>query len=152
MNMKRLMVAIALTSALAAPVGAEPPVAFRAKTSVSDTNVGGAFPVFQQVVSGDGEGTHFGRFSVHFEWQVNVVTLNGVGTFTLTWADGSTLFGTATATSIVVDGMAYIAETCVITGGTGRFEEATGVIVGGRVLTIATNLSSASYEGTIQLP
>jgi len=39
----------------------------------------------------------------------------------------------------------------VITGGTGRFANSTGMFVGARVLTIATNTSSGVFEGTIDL-
>ena len=113
--------------------------------------------MFLQVLEGSGQATHLGRFTVEARWQVNVVTGTAVGTFTLTAANGETLVGTATGTSAILDGLAYITETCVITGGTGRFAEATGAFVTARVLTLAsppgsaTEESTASFTGTIKL-
>jgi hypothetical protein len=109
--------------------------------------------VFLQVLGGSGEATHLGRFTVEAQWHVNVLTGTGVGTFTLTGANGDTLVGTATGTSVILDGLAYITETCVITEGTGRFAGATGTFVTARVLTLTPPgtpaESTASFQGTI---
>ena len=115
--------------------------------------LGGAFPVFLRSLSGKGHATHLGRFTTTVEWQLNVLTdpVGGVGLFTLTAANGDTLFGTITGLATVVDGIAYIQETHTITGGTGRFAGATGTFVGGRVLVEATGMYASSFDGTIDL-
>lgn len=157
MTMKSLLAAIALAAAISQPAMAQGPVPFRGTYESSEFQGGGTFPVFLQVLGGSGEATHLGRFSVEAKWEVNVVTGTGVGTFTLTAANGATLVGTATGTSVIIDGLAYITETCVITGGTGRFAGATGMFVTARVLTLTphpeteTAESTASFQGTITL-
>ena len=74
-----------------------------------------------------------------------------MGSFTLTAANGDTLFGTSTGLGTVVDGIAYIQETHTITGGTGRFAGATGTFAAGRVLVEATGIFASSFDGTIDL-
>lgn len=157
MTMKRLLAAIALTAAISQPALAQGPVPFRGTYEALESQRGGTFPVFLQVLGGSGEAAQLGRFTLAAQWYVNVVTGTGVGTFTLTGANGDTLAGNATGTSVILDGLAYITETCVITGGTGRFAEATGTFVTARVLTLTaqpeTDIaeSTASFQGTIKL-
>ena len=157
MTMKNLLAAIALAAAISQPAMAQGPVPFRGTYASLESQSGGTFPVFLQVLDGSGEATHLGRFTVEAQWYVNVLTGGGLGTFTLTGANGDTLVGTATGTSVVIEGLAYITETCVITGGTGRFAGATGAFVTARVLTLTahpetdTAESTASFQGTIKL-
>ena len=157
MTMKSLLAAISLAAAISQPAMAQGPVPFRGTYESLESQGGGTFPVFLQVLRGSGEATHLGSFTVEAQWYVNVITGTGVGTFTLTAANGATLAGTGTGTSVIVDGLAYIAETCVITGGTGRFAGATGAFVTARVLTLTAHPetdiaeSSASFQGTIKL-
>jgi hypothetical protein len=150
MTMKSLVMAIAIT-ATAAPVLAQGPLPFRASTSSSEYNAGFTFPIARQILNGEGHATHLGRFRIDAEWDVNVLTLDAVGTFTLTSASGDTVSGTASGAAVVVDGIAYISETCVITSGTGRFAKATGTFVGARVLDTAAGTSEAAYSGRIDL-
>ena len=77
--------------------------------------------------------------------------VEGSGSFTLTAANGDTLFGTSTGLGTVVDGIAYIHETHTVTGGTGRFAGATGTFAAGRVLDLATGIFASSFDGTIDL-
>ena len=157
MTMKNLLAAIALAAAISQPAMAQGPVPFKGTYESLESQNGGTFPVFLQVLRGTGDATHLGRFTVEAQWYVNVLTGTGVGTFTLTAADGATLVGTATGTSVSLDGLAYITETSVITGGTGRFAGATGAFVNARVLTLPAHPetdmaeSTASFQGTIKL-
>ncbi len=157
MTMKSLLAAIALAAVISQPAMARGPVPFKGTYESSEFAGGGTFPVFLQVLGGSGNATHLGRFTVEAQWQVNVLTGIGVGTFTLTGANGDTLVGTATGTSVILDGVAYITETCMITGGTGRFAGATGAFVTARVLALASppgseaEESTASFQGTIKL-
>jgi hypothetical protein len=157
MTMKSLMAAIALAAAISQPAMAQNPLPFRGTYESSESSGGGTFPVFLQVLGGSGQATHLGRFTVAAKWHVNVLTGTAVGTFRLTAASGDTLVGTANGTSVMLDGLAYITEICVITGGTGRFSGATGTFVTARVLTLAPQPgtapeeSTASFRGTIKL-
>jgi hypothetical protein len=149
--MKSIMTAVLLTAAIASPVLAQEQVPFRGTFEAIEYTSGGAFPLFVQSLSGKGHATHLGRFTVTSELHINVLTLVGSGVFTLTAANGDTLFGTITGLATVVEGIAYIQETHTITGGTGRFADATGTFVAGRVLVDATGMSASSFDGTIDL-
>jgi hypothetical protein len=149
--MKSIVLAIAIATATAPPVLAQGPLPFKGRASTSEDLAGGTFPNLLVALSGNGVGTQLGNFAIAAEWQVSVLTGTGVGTFTLTSANGDTIVGTGTGTSVVVDGIRYITETCVITGGTGRFAKATGTFVVARVLTEATHTSVATFLGTIDL-
>jgi hypothetical protein len=151
--MKSIMTAVLLTAAIASPVLAQAQVPFRGTVEGVDSGSGGAFPVFLRSLSGTGHASHLGQFTMTAEWQVNVLTdpAEGVGSFTLTAANGDTLFGTSTGPGIVVDGIAYIQETHTITGGTGRFAGATGTFAAGRVLVEATGIYASSFDGIIDL-
>ena len=151
--MKSIMKAVLLTAAIASPVLAQGEAPFRGTFEAVEFTSGGAFPVFVQSMSGTGHATHLGRFTVTTEWHVNVLTypVEATGSFTLTAANGDTLFGTTTGLATVVEDIAYIQETHTITDGTGRFAGATGTFVAGRVLVQATGVSTSSFEGTIDL-
>ena len=151
--MKSIMAAVLLTAAIASPVLAQGQVPFRGTLEGVDSDAGGAFPVFLRSVSGGGHASLLGRFTMTAEFQVNVLfdPVEGMGSFTLTAANGDTLFGTSTGLGVVIEGIAYIKETHTITGGTGRFANATGTFVAGRVLVEATGMFASSFEGTIDL-
>jgi hypothetical protein len=68
--------------------------------------------------------------------------------------NGDTLVGTATGKAVAIGEFASIAQTCFITGGTGRFVDTKGGFVTARVLALApgsTEQSEASFHGTITL-
>src|SRR4051812_6545684 len=118
--MKSIMTAVLLSAAIASPVLAQKPVPFRGTIEGVDSDSGGVFPVLLRSLSGTGEAAHLGQFTMTAEWQVNVLTypVEGLGSFTLTAANGDTLVGTSTGLATVVEGIAYIQETHTITGGT----------------------------------
>ena len=72
------------------------------------------------------------------------------------WRDGAGLDeipnpATGQAT-LVAPGVLSIAETGVITGGTGRFAGATGSFTGDRKFFIATGVTTGSFTGTVSSP
>jgi hypothetical protein len=150
--MKSIMAALLLTATIASPALAQE-VPFRGTVEGIDSDAGGTFPVFDRSLSGRGQASLLGRLTLTAEWQINVLTdpVEGVGSFTLTAANGDTLFGTSTGLGVVVGGFAYIQETHTITGGTGRFADATGTFAAGRVLVEATGMYASSFDGTIDL-
>jgi hypothetical protein len=149
--MKSIITAVLLTAAIASPALAQGQLPFRGTFEAIEYTSGGAFPLFVQSLSGKGQATHLGRFTVTTVYHINVLTLEGEGVSTLTAANGDALFGTSSGTATVGEGIAYIHETYTITGGTGRFAGATGTFVAGRVLVEATGMSASSFDGTIDL-
>jgi hypothetical protein len=112
------------------------------------------FPIALIDLTGTGNATHLGRYTVHLQAELNLLTLSGTGTGTLVAADGSTLFleGSGQGTLMEDPMFVSIVETYTITGGTGRFAGATGNVTIERVINRETKISSGTISGMIVLP
>lgn len=111
------------------------------------------FPTLYVHGSGTGNGTHLGRFTLTWDWVVDLPSLSGVGAITFRAANGDRLF------TRVDDGQAYPTEdpsvlrftrTHIITGGTGRFAGASGSFYAEGFLLDET-YNFLSFEGTTVL-
>jgi hypothetical protein len=104
-------------------------------------------------LTGSGEATHLGRFTLSAEFTVvpapPVSTASGTATWTS--ANGDEIFTTLTGEAVITFPHAAIVETYTITGGTGRFADASGTLVMERSLDLLTFASTASITGTISL-
>lgn len=102
-------------------------------------------------LTGRGTATHLGKYTLVADITVNTSTLIGVGTLTLTAANGDALTATVVGRATITGGgtSAVIVETATITGGTGRFAGATGSFTITRAISFITNVSSGSFDGTI---
>jgi hypothetical protein len=123
---------------------------FHGSIEATETETG-SFPVLSVTLTGEGNATHLGKYSAIFTFHLDLRTISGVGSFTLTAANGDTLFGDLAGHGTVGNGLVMISETGTITGGTGRFAEASGSFVVTRTLVQATGVSSGSFDGTIDL-
>jgi hypothetical protein len=110
-------------------------------------------PTIDVQSTGGGEATHLGRFTATFHALVTLPAGTAVGEFTFVAANGDRLFATFTGQSAPtnVAGVVSIHEIATITGGTGRFENATGSFTIDRLLNQVTHISSGSFSGTIDL-
>jgi len=130
------------------PAAAAQPLPFKGRLEGSQTLTPLQPPFGAVNGSADGTATHLGHFTVVFPHTVNFATRTGVGTYTFTAADGDTL--TAAFTGQAQGGpLVSIEEHATITGGTGRFEGATGTFVVQRNFNQATGRTHGSFEGTI---
>ena len=87
--------------------------------------------------------------------QVNLVTGDGTATYTLTGANGDTVVIEMEALTTNIPGGVTFAGSYTVTGGTGRFAQATGsgALSGQAIFTSATGgLGSFSIVGTISSP
>jgi hypothetical protein len=84
------------------------------------------FPIATILREAEGEATHLGRFTVTGEYFVNVLDASATGTFTITAANGDQLFITSIGHSLQPPSLKETVEDVTVTGGTGRFEGATG--------------------------
>jgi hypothetical protein len=100
---------------------------------------------------GTGEATQLGRFKLTSDFIVDSTTATAIGTATWTAANGDRIFTTTNGQAVVVFPVATITETSAITGGTGRFAEASGSFVLHRSVNLLTLISSGSITGTISL-
>src|SRR5215212_1375245 len=133
--MKRLVlisVAAAALVAAAAPARAGDRIAFRATDSGSFVFAPTSDPAIVATTDvGVGHATHLGRFTLQASENVNLATLGVTGgTYTLTAANGDTVYGTYAGSAAPTADPAVITYvvTGPILGGTGRFAGATGFL------------------------
>jgi hypothetical protein len=108
------------------------------------------FPIRSITREGGGTATYLGKYTEHITMQINVLALHGIGAATFTAANGDTLTAT-------VDGQATrtspttlsIVEVYTITGGTGRFADATGTFTLNSTVDQPTGVSSGTFSGSI---
>lgn len=98
-----------------------------------------------------GTGTKLGRFTMELPHTVNFATASATGTCTIVAANGDVLTGDFTGQA-QVGPIVSIVEHVTITGGTGRFEGATGTFVITRTFDPAAGMTTGSFEGTISAP
>ena len=144
------MTALFLTAALAGPAAAEQQVPF--KGSVQAVEIYDVqFPTMFVDTSGSGNATHLGRFTVTWEFTVNLLNGAGIGSAHFIAANGDSVFteslgqGDPTETPDVN----LVVETHTITGGTGRFAGATGSFTLERLVDLSRAITAGSFDGTI---
>jgi hypothetical protein len=139
--------AVSLASVAVSAVAAETP--FRGTVNAVETGQV-VFPSLFLDREGTGTATYLGRYTEHVVMQINVPTLSSIGAATFTAANGDTLtasvVGQATRTGPTV---LSIVEVYTITGGTGRFADATGGFTLESTLEQATGVSTGTFSGAI---
>jgi hypothetical protein len=98
----------------------------------------------------EGEGTHLGRFEIALPHTVNFATSTATGICTIVAADGSTLTASFTGQA-QVGPIVTIVEQATITGGTGRFVDASGTFTIDRTFEPATGRTAGAFRGTLQM-
>jgi hypothetical protein len=103
---------------------------------------------------GGGIATHLGRFTVTWEFTVNLADGTGAGTAHYVAANGDSIFTTVVGQSepTGTPGVFHITEIQIITGGTGRFAGAKGSFTVDRLIDFTTLVSAGSIHGTITSP
>lgn len=145
-----LGVVLTLAVAMAGPVAARSQVPFRGSMSGTATVTPIAPPIVSVLLVTSGEANQLGHFTLRAPHTVNQATLTASGVYTFTAADGSTLTATLSgAATMVAPGQLAIAETGIITGGTGRFDGATGRFSTQRTFFPGTGQTSGTFEGWI---
>jgi hypothetical protein len=149
--------ALLLTAGLATVTraGENVPIRGTLEGSFSITMNPGLPPIGNITGSGTGHAAHLGAFTYEFPHTVDfgVVPPIGDGTYTFTAANGSTLIGEFEGISTPIEpGVLLVEETVVITGGTGRFEGATGELHIVRLVFRNEGTTEGYFEGTISSP
>jgi len=110
-------------------------------------------PIASVIIEATGDATHLGHFTLVAPHVVNQALLVGTGTYVFTAANGDTLTADFTGTAtLLAPGVLSTAETGTITGGTGRFEGATGTFTAERIFVRATGVTTGSIDGTVSSP
>jgi hypothetical protein len=103
-------------------------------------------------LDGHGTATHLGQFNLQADFTVDKIKGDATGTATWTAANGDRIAVKVEGHGdIVVFPTVTITETHTITGGTGRFADASGHITIERSANILTGVSSGSLSGSITL-
>ena len=144
--------ALLLTTALAIPAAAQKEIPFHGSIEAVEAYEVN-FPIMLVDSSGSGNATHFGRFAVTYRFTVDLLTGDGVGSHEFIAANGDSLYTESTAISGPTDipDTFLVVESHMITGGTGRFEGASGSFTLERLVSVITGVTSGSFNGTIVL-
>ncbi len=138
---------------LASPVAAAEQVPFKGSLEGLDIGTPVNPPIVSVQVTATGNATQLGLFTYTELDTVDTSTRIGTGTFVFTAANGDTVFGTISGkATFTPPNVLTIEENAIITGGTGRFAEATGTFTATRLKNSVTNVTTASFTGTISLP
>lgn len=166
MNRRSWAVAIAaavLCLAFAGPAVAKDPVrpfggeAFGADVASAPTGVCAGY-LQTDTISGQGEFLHLGMatFTMTHCTNLDFATFSGtfeLGVMTITAANGDMVFltehGTFQAGPLPTPTVSHATSWWTITGGTGRFEGATGSGGGGGLLQLSTGAGTLWFSGTI---
>ena len=158
MNLHKSVVSLAMaaltTMGLSGSAAAAEQVTFSGSLEGFETQTLLDPPFLYTVGTGSGNATQLGKYTYTMPHVVNLSTRAGVGTFELVAANGDTLVGTLTgqATPPDANGVISIVEELIITGGTGRFEGATGAFEIHRVYDRPNNVTTGTFEGTVSSP
>jgi hypothetical protein len=138
------------------PAMAEEQVPFKGVEVGADTAGPFDFPFATILNTAEGHATHLGHYTVTGILVINVLSGSVTGTFTLTAANGDILFLTLTGDAPPPSVKETVANVTV-TGGTGRFEGATGSWVQDShfaflFVDVSTDPYVAVLEGTISTP
>jgi hypothetical protein len=153
----RLTLPLLAVLALAGPAaakGREKQVPFRGSLEGTATVAPLAPPFVAVDIEGSGHATQLGHFEVSIPHVTNRSNGTAEGTYEFTAANGDTLTAhfTSQVTPTDVPGVVSVAVTATITGGTGRFEGATGSFVGDRLVDMRNGTVTESFDGTISTP
>ena len=140
--------AVSLASVAVSALAAETP--FKGKVNAVETVVV-VFPTLSVTREGTGTATYLGKFTEHVTLQVDIPTSHATGVATFTAANGDTLTATVDGqgTPTTTPGVVSIVEVYTITGGTGRFADATGTFTLEGTLSQTTGVSSGTFSGAI---
>ena len=142
--------AVSGAAATAATGGSALP--FKATLQATEYVVSGDGASALRHLDGTGNASHLGRFTLSADFTVIMATGNATGTATWTAANGDQIrVSVAGHGDIVVFPTVTIVETHTITGGTGRFADASGTFTIQRSADILTGVSSGSVSGTLSL-
>ena len=128
-------------------VAAETP--FKGTVSAVETGTT-VFPFRSITREGTGVATYLGKYTEQVTMRIDVRVLHGTGSATFTAANGDTLSASVDGQATVTGpGTLSIVENYTITGGTGRFADATGRFTLNSTLDQVTGVSSGTLRGSI---
>ena len=102
------------------------------------------------LIEATGNATHLGNFTLAVPHQVNPGTRTGTGSYEFDAANGDTMFATFSGSgTLIAPGVLHLVEIATITGGTGRFANASGTFTCERTFHMAAGTTAGSFHGTL---
>jgi hypothetical protein len=148
-----LVVISTLVLALAGPVAADDQLPFRGRLEGTVTVTPLDPPMASVLIEASGNASLLGHFTLEVPHLVNQALRLGTGSYVFTAANGDTLTAEFTGlATVVAPGVLTTSETATITGGTGRFADASGSFTAERTFYVATGVTIGSFEGSISSP
>ena len=149
--MRKLFLALVATTALlsvaVSATAAETPFKGTVNAVETGTVVG---PTRFLVREGTGTATYLGQYTEHITMQIDLPTRHSMGAATFTAASGDTLTATVDGQATPASpGVLSIVEVYTVTGGTGRFADATGSFTLHSTVDTTTGVSSGTFSGAI---
>lgn len=125
-----ILVVSVIVTASATAIGGAGSVPFKGSWSGETVSAEINFPIVTIVAEGSGELTHLGRYTMSSPHTTNVITFETIGDQIFTAANGDVLTAFCAGFPVLQpDGTVVGGLDCDITGGSGRFEGATGSYV-----------------------
>lgn len=151
------LIAMLLLSVLAIPgfaaPAAEEQLPFKGSIQAAETYVFD-LPTMYVSATGSGNTTMLGKYDFSYQITVDLLTGDGRGgLIEFIAANGDRLYaeGTGYGGPSSTPNFNHVTENYLITGGTGRFIDATGSFTVRRLVSTITGISSGTFEGTIAL-
>ena len=112
------------------------------------------FPTLFANGSGSGKATHLGRFTFSYEVVVDLRTFSGPASAHFVAANGDSVFAAGSGQSYATEtpDVRRVVETYTITGGTGRFADASGSFTVERLVNRTTGATAGLFYGNILMP
>src|SRR5215208_5459353 len=118
------------------------------ETSVS------VFPTTSVTGSGSGDATELGSFTINYQAEISLLDLSSVESAEFTGTRGDRISAEAVGQAVenTTPGMLNVVDIYKITGGTGRFDGASGTMTLNRLVSVTTGAAYSRFEGYILLP
>ena len=144
--------ALAAPEASAAP--GKPTRLYIKGTMQSNETYSTAFHTLFVTANGAGEATELGRFTASYQMEANLMDMSVIAAISFAGANGDGLQANAVGQAIEdrTPGMFKVVEIYTVTGGTGRFNGASGTLTLNRLLSFSAGVASSTFEGYILFP
>ena len=126
---------------------------FKGTIQSTETSVT-VFPTMSVTGWGSGEATELGSFTINYQVEISLLDLSSLEFAEFIGTRGDSLRAEAVGQAVEnrTPGMLNVVDIYKITGGTGRFNGASGTFTLNRLVSATTGASSSTFEGYILMP
>jgi hypothetical protein len=112
------------------------------------------FPTMSVTGRGSGQSSELGDFTINYQAEISLLDLSSIESAEFTGTRGDSLRAEAVGQAVEnrTPGMLNVVDIYKITGGSGRFNNASGTFTLNRLVSATTGASSSTFEGYILIP